>query len=139
MHYDNDNEPCRMRVGANGTIQPPIPELEGVEGQNYYGCLGKNSIERPGNTVEDTSGLYSDCFDCTAALMAVGRIIRRSNGRMPRINAELMVAEDMVRVLPPDFAVSYLLPVAVPIAFASRRAVCKRHGRTRRSHGVRPS
>lgn len=90
VHYDNDNEICNMQtnLSTGGLLPPELPD-------NYYGCLGKKSIERPGIFTEDMSGLFSDCFDCTAATMAIGRLVRQSKGKMSYDAAKLVVAEDM--------------------------------------------
>ena len=90
VHYDNDNQVCDMQTdpSTGGLLPPELPT-------NYYGCLGKKSVERPGIFTEDTSALFSDCFDCTAAILAIGRIVRQSKGKMSYDVAKLIAAEDM--------------------------------------------
>ena len=82
---------CRMysRDATSGDLTPPrLP-------RSNLGCLGKNSVEQPVNKRPDESGLYSDCFDCTASLLAIGTVIRNSGGRITLDMAKLQVAEDM--------------------------------------------
>ena len=69
---------------------------------------GTSSTERPENAnytymdgdVERTlshsvMARGTDCYDCTAAMLAIARLMRASKGKMPYDIARIMVAEDM--------------------------------------------
>ena len=81
VHYDDDNQPCKaMPAQANASGG------QGESTENYYGCLGVDSRERPG-VDSFASSEFSDCFDCAAATMAIGRIIRASKGAISKETA----------------------------------------------------
>lgn len=87
MHYNNGLEPCDIFSNASGGMRLTPPA-------QYYGCLGSDSIARQEITTTASSE-FSDCFDCAAATLAVGRLIVESKGIMTEYEAKLIVAKDM--------------------------------------------